>query len=59
MLGERQSGAPLLRFADLERDRDLVDAAVRAAPEMISQHADAARAHVARWLGSRREFAQA
>jgi ATP-dependent DNA helicase RecG len=58
-LGERQSGVPLLRFADLERDKDLVEAAVRAAPELIRDHAAAARAHVARWLGSRRELTQA
>jgi len=58
-LGERQSGVPLLRFADLERDRDLVEAAVRAAPELIRAEPAAARAHVARWLGSRRELTQA
>jgi ATP-dependent DNA helicase RecG len=55
-LGERQSGAPLLRFADLERDKDLVEAAVRAAPELIRTDAQAARAHLARWLGSRHEL---
>jgi ATP-dependent DNA helicase RecG len=55
-LGERQSGAPLLRFADLERDRDLVEAAVQAAAELIETDRDAARAHVARWLGSRQEL---
>ena len=58
-LGERQSGVPLLRFADLERDQDLVQAAVRAAPELLRDDAAAARAHVARWLGSRRELTQA
>jgi len=56
VLGERQSGAPLLRFADLERDRALVEAAVQAAPELIRTDAQAARAHVARWLGSRHEL---
>jgi len=58
-LGERQSGAPLLRFADLERDKDLVEAAVAAAAELIDSAPAAARAHVARWLGSRRELAEA
>jgi ATP-dependent DNA helicase RecG len=58
-LGERQSGVPLLRFADLERDQELVQAAVRAAPELLRDDAAAARAHVARWLGSRRELTQA
>jgi ATP-dependent DNA helicase RecG len=59
VLGERQSGAPLLRFADLERDKDLVEAAVQAAADLIDSDAGAARAHVARWLGSRRELAEA
>jgi ATP-dependent DNA helicase RecG len=58
-LGERQSGAPLLRFADLERDRDLVEAAVRAAPELIANDVEAARAHAQRWLGSRQELTHA
>ncbi len=58
-LGERQSGAPLLRFADLERDGDLVEAAQGAAEELIDQDPAAARAHVQRWLGSRRELAHA
>ena len=54
-LGERQSGAPLLRFADLERDRDLVEAATRVAAELISRDRETARAHVRRWLGSRKD----
>jgi ATP-dependent DNA helicase RecG len=58
-LGERQSGAPLLRYADLERDRELVEAAVRAAAELIEQDPAAARAHVARWLGSKSELTHA
>ena len=59
VLGERQSGTPLLRFADPETDRDLVEAAVRAAPELISSHPQAARAHVQRWLGSRQDLSHA
>jgi len=58
-LGERQSGAPLLRFADLERDKDLVDAAIEAAVQLIESDAAAARNHVQRWLGSRAELTQA
>jgi ATP-dependent DNA helicase RecG len=58
-LGERQSGAPLLRFADLERDHDLVGAAIQAAEELIATDRDAARAHVGRWLGSRTDLLQA
>ena len=58
-LGQRQSGQALLRFADLERDRDLVEAAVKAAAELIDADPAAARAHAARWLGSRQELLQA
>ena len=58
-LGERQSGAPLLRFADLERDQDLVGAAIQAAADLIAADPNAARAHVQRWLGSRSELLQA
>jgi ATP-dependent DNA helicase RecG len=57
-LGERQSGR-LLRFADLERDIDLVEAARHAAEELIDQDVPAARAHVERWLGSRPEITHA
>jgi ATP-dependent DNA helicase RecG len=58
-LGERQSGLPLLRFADLERDTVLVEAARRAAAELIEADPAAARAHVERWLGSREDLTHA
>ena len=58
-LGERQSGAPLLRFADLERDKDLVETAIKAAAELIDSDAEAARSHVQRWLGAKHELTQA
>ncbi len=58
-LGERQSGLPLLRLADLERDKALVEIAVRVAAELIDADPQAARAHVARWLGSRQELTHA
>ena len=56
MLGARQSGVPLLRFADLAVDLDLLDAARDVAERLLREHADAARAHLARWLGSRHEL---
>ena len=59
VLGQRQSGQPMLRFADLERDADLVQAAQRAAAELIDADPGVARAHVERWLGSRKELASA
>jgi ATP-dependent DNA helicase RecG len=55
-LGERQSGDPLLRFADIERDAPLVEAAKAAAEQLIADDPRAARAHVARWLESRQDL---
>ena len=58
-LGARQSGALLLRFADLDRDADLVDAARAAAEAMLASHPEAVAAHLLRWLGSREEYLRA
>ena len=55
-LGERQSGDPLLRFADLQLDQDLAFAAREAAEELIEKAPDAARSHLQRWLGSRQDL---
>ena len=57
-LGERQSGQ-ILRFADLNEDKDLVDAAIAAAAELIASDPKAARAHVQRWGSSRQELGHA
>jgi ATP-dependent DNA helicase RecG len=59
LLGERQSGVPLLRIADLVADADLAEAARDAAAGLIESDPQAARAHVQRWLGSRQELGQA
>jgi len=58
VLGERQSGVPLLRFADLERDEPLVRAARQAADELLASDPERARRHVARWLAGRQDFAK-
>jgi ATP-dependent DNA helicase RecG len=58
-LGARQSGAPLLRFADLERDIDLLEAARDAAAWMLQYSPDNAEKHLARWLGSRQHYLKA
>ena len=55
-LGARQSGLPLLRFADLERDVDLLELAREAALRMLARHPAQAAAHVQRWLGARAEY---
>ncbi|XZG69881.1 ATP-dependent DNA helicase RecG [Chitinibacteraceae bacterium HSL-7] len=53
LAGVRQSGVPMLRFADLEADADLVDAARDAAETLLAQDRNAALAHLARWLPGR------
>ena len=58
-LGARQSGVPLLRFADLERDVALIEQARDFADELLASHPAAAQAHLARWLGGRAEFIKA
>ncbi len=55
-LGARQSGAPLLRFADLTQDADLLDAARAAAETLLVGHRDLAEKHLERWLGARARF---
>jgi len=57
-LGERQSGSPLLRFADLEKDEAMISGAREAAGLMLDKFPLDARAHVQRWLGSRQDFAR-
>ena len=59
LLGERQSGDPLLRFARLDEDAELITQAAQAAQRLIEEDAAAARRHVARWLGSRQELLRA
>jgi len=55
-LGARQSGVPLLRFADLERDVALIESARDAADELLRREPGAAAAHLERWLGGKQEF---
>ena len=58
-LGARQSGVPLLRFADLEHDLHLIESARDAADELLRREPSAAKAHLERWLGGREEFIKA
>ena len=58
-LGARQSGAPLLRFADLTEDALLLEWARELAPKMLDQHPELAQKHVDRWLGSKAEYLKA
>ena len=50
LMGARQSGLPMLRFADPVQDVDLLEAAVEAAGPLLESDPDAVRRHLARWL---------
>ena len=56
LLGARQSGVPMLRFADLALDLDLLDAAREAAEQLLRDEPEIAKGHLARWLGGRNEY---
>jgi ATP-dependent DNA helicase RecG len=58
-LGARQSGAPLLRFADLERDTDLIELARGVADNMIAERSHTVERHLDRWLGHRQFYLKA
>jgi len=58
-LGARQSGVPMLRFADLERDQVLLDPARAIAEQMLAEFPEFAARHVERWLGNQQQFLKA
>jgi ATP-dependent DNA helicase RecG len=58
-LGARQSGAAMLRFADLATDGHLLAWARDAAVQMLSRYPAAAEHHIARWHGTKAEFLKA
>lgn len=55
-LGERQSGMPMLRFADLEADALLVETAREAAAEFFARSPEGAQALAHRWFRADAEF---
>ena len=55
-LGARQSGVPLLRFADLQTDALIVEQARDAAHWLLQHAPNAAEAHLQRWLGARESY---
>jgi len=59
LLGARQSGAALLRFADPLQDEALLLEARRVAERLLETDPAAAERHVARWLGGRVHFLNA
>ncbi|OSI16744.1 ATP-dependent DNA helicase RecG [Neisseria dumasiana] len=55
-LGARQSGVPMLRFANLEEDLHLLEKAREIAPQLIEENPDIVEAHLNRWLASREGY---
>lgn len=55
-LGLRQSGVPMLKIADLDRDADLLHYAKKQADALLRDYPVAAELHLNRWLGSADEL---
>lgn len=55
-LGTRQSGLALLRFADIDRDIALAEAARDTAVWLRQHDPQAVQAHLARWMRGREDF---
>lgn len=56
LLGARQSGVPLLRFADLGQDEHMLDVVREVADELLRDFPQHAQAHLQRWLASRHDY---
>jgi len=59
LLGARQSGVPMLRFADVSEDAALLDAARAAADEMLRDFPEEASLHLQRWMANRHDYLHA
>jgi ATP-dependent DNA helicase RecG len=55
-LGVRQSGTPMLKIADLERDADLLELAQSLADDLLKNHPVEAQKHLDRWLSRGEEL---
>ena len=55
-LGVRQSGVPMLRFADPEQDENLLKDARNVAEEMLRDYPELAQHHLQRWLGEKSNY---
>ncbi|HEX3169975.1 MAG TPA: ATP-dependent DNA helicase RecG, partial [Burkholderiales bacterium] len=56
LLGARQSGVPMLRFADLVADVDLLEKARDVAHALLRDEPAVAQRHLQRWLGGRQDY---
>lgn len=58
-LGSRQSGVPLLKFADIDKDQDLVQAASKMAENWLSNDEKRALQHADRWFRNAEKYLEA
>ena len=56
LLGARQSGVPMLRFADVSTDVDLVETAREVAQDLLQSAPAVVETHLNRWLGGRENY---
>ena len=56
LIGARQSGVAMLRFADISADEDLLNDARLAADELLRDFPGAAQAHLQRWMANKHDY---
>ncbi len=56
LLGARQSGVAMLRFADISSDEDLLEHARHSAGELLRDFPEAAQAHLQRWMANKHDY---
>jgi len=59
LLGARQSGIPMLRFADISADSALLDSARSTADELLRSFPEAVQAHLQRWMANKHDYLHA
>jgi ATP-dependent DNA helicase RecG len=59
LLGARQSGVAMLRFADINEDAKILEAARTLADELLRDAPDVAQAHLQRWMANKPDFLHA
>jgi len=58
VLGARQSGVPMLRYADIERDVSLLNMAKKFAPIFLEGYPEQAERHIDLWYGSKEKYTE-
>jgi ATP-dependent DNA helicase RecG len=56
LLGARQSGVAMLRFADIDADEDLLIHAREVADELLRDYPDVALAYLRRWMADKHDY---